>query len=388
MLVVRLSNPFLKGVGCLGFTFAAGSMGALALALDIVHASAPLTLAGDTLILLAFVLLHVCFLELSEGKPRIPKLGVALLIAQVCAFLVSCSLHDTRRFSAVTLGVLVAIQACQSAALLKRKYKAGKLGTHAPAWYSVAILVGFAAYNIFRSGWILAVHNTLTPRMPNPLEAASTVVFLGAALGLGFGVFWMAETEIRVKLEKLANIDPLTGIFNRRSFIALCEQELQKSARRGDVFSLLMFDLDHFKKINDRYGHAMGDAVLCSVVEKLRNAVRNIDTVGRWGGEEFVALLPKADADAALIVARRLRHHVESILMPAIPRLINSPVSENASEKAIPVTISIGVATYTGGDTAVDIQDLFHQCDTAMYQAKADGRNRIVAINSRRVLGL
>lgn len=388
MLIVRFSNPFLKGIGCLGATFAVGALGAIAFALDIAWANASLTLAAGTLILLAFVLMHACFLELNEGKLRFPKLGAGLLVVQGLVFFISRFLHDTRRLSAMTLGVLVAIQACQSAVFLKRTHKTGKMGMDAPAWYSVAILTAFAAYNIFRSGWILVASKALSPHMPNPLEATSAIVYLGTALGLGFGVFWMAETEIRLKLEKLANIDPLTGIYNRRSFIALCEQELLRSSRSGEVFSLLMFDLDHFKKINDRYGHGVGDAVLCAVVEKLRNAVRNIDTVGRWGGEEFVALLPKADADAALIVARRLRNHVESISMPASPRMINSRAKRNESEKAIPVTISIGVATYTGWDTTTNIHDLFHQCDTAMYQAKADGRNRIVSINTQLALGL
>lgn len=388
MLIVRLSNPFLKSIGRLGATFAAGALGAIAFALDAVLLSVPLTLAADTLILLAFVLLHSCFLELNEGELGFPKLGAALLVLQGFAFFIFCMMHDGRRLSAVTLGVLVAVQACQSAVFLKKTHSTEKMGIDAPAWYSIAILTAFAAYNFFRSGWILVARNTLSPRMPNPLEAASAIVFLGAALGLGFGVFWMAETKIRLKLEKLANIDPLTGIYNRRSFVSLCEQELLRSSRSGEVFSLLMFDLDHFKKINDRYGHGVGDAVLCAVVEKLRNAVRNIDTVGRWGGEEFIALLPKADADAALIVASRLRHHVESISIPASPRMINSRVKENESDKAIPVTISIGVATYTGWDTTVNIHDLFHQCDTAMYQAKADGRNRIVSINSQLALGL
>lgn len=206
------------------------------------------------------------------------------------------------------------------------------------------------------------------------------MVFLGAAIGLGFGVFWMEGHQMRLKLEQLANIDPLTGIHNRRSFIALCEQELLKTFRTGEVFSLIMFDLDHFKKINDRYGHRTGDAVLCAVVEKLRNSVRNIDAVGRWGGEEFVAMLPRADAEAAMIVAHRLRYHVDSIAVPS-PRANDAGARQN-----IAVTLSIGVTTYFGHDPTITIQDLLHQCDCAMYQAKAEGRDRIVSLDTQLML--
>lgn len=216
--------------------------------------------------------------------------------------------------------------------------------------------------------------------MSSPLQATAAIVFLGAGIGLGFGVFWMEGHQIRLKLEHLASIDPLTGIYNRRAFIALCEQELLRTSRSGEVFSLIMFDLDHFKEINDRHGHRVGDAVLCAVVEKLRNSVRNIDIVGRWGGEEFVALLPKADADAALTVANRLRHHVDSISMVS-PRMLGIE-----GENAITITLSIGVATYFGHDPTITIHDLLHECDAAVYRAKAEGRNRIVLIDTQLAL--
>ena len=108
--------------------------------------------------------------------------------------------------------------------------------------------------------------------------------------------------------------------------------------------------------------------------------MRNIDIVARWGGEEFVALLPKADAEAALVVARRLRQHVGSISM-ASPRL-----QEIEGENAIKITLSIGMATYAGRHPMVTIHDLLHRCDAAMYQAKADGRDRIVSIDAQLAL--
>ena len=378
LAIVRMTNPLFRGAGWLGACFASGALAAVAFAAAVARGEASFLAIADALILLAFVFLHVCFLELSESESKVPRLGIALLIAQALSCLFYLHVHELRQYSAVTLGLLVAVQAGESALWLK---KANQGWMDAPVWFNFALLLGFAAFNLVRSAIILAFGTPHTLQLPNPLEATAAVVFLGAAIGLGFGVFWMEGNQIRLELERLANVDPLTGIHNRRSFTALCEQELLKTSRTGDVFSLIMFDLDHFKQINDRYGHRAGDTVLCSVVEKLRHSVRNIDVVGRWGGEEFVALLPKADAEAAMTVAHRLRYHIDSIAVPS-PKLPDNGVRQN-----ITLTVSIGVTTYLGHDSTITIQDLLHECDSAMYQAKAEGRDRIVALNTQLMVG-
>lgn len=376
LLLVRLTNPFLKGLGSLGAAFASGALGAAIFAARIDVSASVFALLADTLILLAYVILHVSFLELTESESLIPRSGLCLLALQAAAYPVYRYLHDVRQMSVVTLGILLAIQTFQSAVFLK---KASKDGMGAPVWFSVALLTGFAVFNLFRSGVVLFPGTPTDPHLPNPLETVSAVVFLGAGLGLGFGVFWLTSAQIRMALEGLANTDPLTGIFNRRVFTSLCENELLRSSRTGGTFSLIMFDLDHFKHINDRYGHGTGDAVLCAVVEKFRNSVRNIDTVGRWGGEEFVGLLPGATCQVAFLVAQRLRRSVESLTIANI-QARNILVGDE-----ICITVSIGVATYCGARDS--IEDLLCRCDAAMYQAKAEGRNRIVATDRGLVLG-
>jgi diguanylate cyclase (GGDEF)-like protein len=368
LVVVRLTNPFFKGLGWLGGAFAVGAVAAILFAVHPAVSDGLSVLEPNTLILLAFVFLHACVLEMTESASDVPKLGIFLVLGQAAVYPALRYAHNVGRLCVVTLGILLAVQATESAWVIKKR-AIDKLG--APAWFSFLLLLGFAGYNLFRSIAVAVLGTPQNPQFSNPLELLSAFVFLGMGLGLGFGMFWMASAQVRLKLELLANIDPLTGIYNRRSFIAQCEQELARSLRSGEAFSILLFDLDHFKQINDRHGHGTGDVVLCAVVEKLRNAVRNIDVVGRWGGEEFVALLPKADSDAALIVAQRLRHSVETLSMPA-PRGVRT-----RSEGRISVTISVGVATYVG--QVKTIADLLHQCDTAMYQAKAEGRNRIVS---------
>jgi diguanylate cyclase (GGDEF)-like protein len=377
LAVVRLTNPFFKGAGWLGAAFASGALGATIFMLRLGSMQNIAAMVGYIFILLAFIFLYVCFLELSALELHIPKFGTALLLLQVLVYFVFRHFHGLSQITVMVFSMSVALMACENALLLMRT---NPNHLDPPIWFTITLLLSFAAFNISRSLIVLLHGFDVNPQSPNPLEATSAVVFLGAAIGLGFGVFWMEGHQMRLELEQLAYLDPLTGIHNRRSFIARCEQELLRTSRTGEVLSLIMFDLDHFKEINDRYGHRTGDTVLCAVVEKLRNSVRNIDVVGRWGGEEFVALLPKADAEAAMIVAHRLRYHVDSIAVPN-PRLRDTGLRHN-----IAVTVSIGVTTYFGHDPTITVQDLVHQCDSAMYQAKAEGRDRIVSLDTRLML--
>lgn len=367
LVIVRVTNPFFKGLGWLGGCFAAGAVAAATFA---GHPSV-LSIVPNTSVLLAFVMLHLCILELTEHHSSFPSLGAGLLVLQAIGYFVFLAMHHAREFGVVTLGILVAAQVLQSVAQLK---KSMRNGMRAATWFSIVLLVAFAGFNLFRSTAILVIGTSTDPHVPNPLEVVAAVVFLSTGLGIGFGMFWITSSEIRMKLEALANVDPLTGLSNRRSFLEFCERELLISTRAGRPFSLVLLDVDNFKQINDRYGHEAGDSVLRETVVKLRNGVRNIDVLGRWGGEEFVALLPGADAEAALIVAERLRRSVESMS-------IASPKARNADEPAnIQVTISLGVATYNSGmnDGKKTIEALFRRCDEALYQAKSEGRNRVV----------
>ncbi len=370
MLIVRFSNPVLRGLGWLGGSFAAGAAGAAILAFSDGPLADSYVLAADTLILLGFVLLQICILELTESVSLVPRLGIALLTIQFLSFAVYHYIHRVNPYSIVTFGILVALQALQAANTLKKSLRPGML---APSWLSIAILVIFAVFNFFRSGAILLIGAPHDPTSPNPYQLVSVIVFLGTGLGIGFAVFWMTSSQICILLEQLANTDPLTGIHNRRSFMTMCERELLRSSRTAESFSLIMMDIDHFKQINDRFGHPTGDAALRAVVEKLRDSVRNIDVVARWGGEEFVALLPGANSEAALIVAQRLRRKVETLAIQRPPSRASSGISNRPN---IEVTISLGVATYLGPNDSIDA--LINRCDQALYQAKSAGRNRVV----------
>lgn len=169
------------------------------------------------------------------------------------------------------------------------------------------------------------------------------------------------------ELLRLAATDPLTGAYNRREFSLMVEREALRSHRYHHALSLIMFDLDLFKKLNDSYGHTAGDKALQRFTTLCTNTLRNVDIFGRWGGEEFVALLPETDIEGASIIAERLRKIVgESVL--------------TYNEHKISFTVSIGIAQFKDGETT--IEGPLSRADSAVYDAKKAGRNRISAFRN------
>lgn len=160
--------------------------------------------------------------------------------------------------------------------------------------------------------------------------------------------------------------DPLTGLYNRRYFNKRAEEEIQRALRHQAPFSLLMADIDHFKHVNDTYGHATGDRVLQTVARTLKEGLRTADVCARYGGEEFAVLLPHTLGEGALLVAERLRQTLGST------RYTGLGLPPDAS-----VTISIGIATCPSD--AIDLDELFELADKALYRAKADGRDKVCA---------
>lgn len=172
-----------------------------------------------------------------------------------------------------------------------------------------------------------------------------------------------ARKALEEELTRQAHMDYLTGVCNRRYFMERAELELHRANRYGSQLSLLMLDIDHFKLINDRYGHKVGDLVLKTLAEVCHNALRDIDIFGRMGGEEFAVLLPETESARAVEVAERLRLSVESA---------DLPLDGNLSVK---IHVSIGVASMISPNDNIDV--LLHRADTALYEAKNSGRNRV-----------
>ncbi len=203
------------------------------------------------------------------------------------------------------------------------------------------------------------------------LYLVGALALLTTSLLMGLVVFFFRQlvrklAEARSQLETLATTDPLTGLYNRRQIIIRFEEECGRAQRGGLGLSCIMLDVDHFKRVNDTYGHQQGDEVLKMIATQARTSLRTYDLVGRYGGEEFIALLPGTDLDTARSVAERLRLAIEGCVVLRTP-----------TGQPHPTTVSLGLTAWRMGDT---METLVHRADEALYRAKANGRNQVEVV--------
>ena len=207
---------------------------------------------------------------------------------------------------------------------------------------------------LFTSG-LNIIHAEYMLRIPLTPQAFIAPLFAG----LLFGYLLARIKLLQEQMSLMAFTDPLTHIFNRLHFSNFLESEIDRVKRYGGTFSIIFFDLDRFKVINDEYGHLAGDAVLKEVAEIVGNANRSADIFARYGGEEFIILTPSTDIAGALVHAERLRIDIENHHFNEINRL----------------TCSFGVAEFK--PETDDMPTLFKRADSALYNAKKLGRNRV-----------
>ncbi|RME21235.1 MAG: GGDEF domain-containing protein [Deltaproteobacteria bacterium] len=222
------------------------------------------------------------------------------------------------------------------------------------------------------SAWVLVELSYYGPNpdwMDDPYALNAAILTLTAAgfsVVVGHLLYVLSRRNFTQQqaLTRLASIDGLTGALNRRAFLARCREELHRAGRNRRPLCLVMLDLDHFKRINDTRGHAVGDLVLREAAARLRQRMRESDVLGRLGGEEFAVLLPETGLAEAREVAERLRRV-----------LADSPIRARGVEVAI--TASFGVAPVDAADDD-GVERALQDADTALYRAKEAGRNRVV----------
>ncbi|QDL55716.1 GGDEF domain-containing protein [Rhodoferax aquaticus] len=232
---------------------------------------------------------------------------------------------------------------------------------------------GFVVFN-----WVLGQ----SPSSPHQILTNRLDALTACAMGMGVSIYlWrryvafyvqqealqQANAELQDKqreLQRLTRTDGLTNLFNRKTFVELTQQELQRAQRQNSSTAILVMDLDYFKKVNDTWGHPAGDAVLKHAATLASSAVRSTDLVARLGGEEFIVLLPSTSIDAARRLAEKIRAKIEA--HPA-----------QWSGQRIPVTVSIGSAGCTAAEK-LDFDALYYNADKALYLAKQRGRNRVI----------
>jgi diguanylate cyclase (GGDEF)-like protein len=184
---------------------------------------------------------------------------------------------------------------------------------------------------------------------------------VGSAL-FNFGFMVMLTQRLVVRLRRASRRDALTGLYNRGAIDAALRHQWDLAARSGEPFSVLLIDVDHFKRINDNHGHAVGDRVLVHVASVIEAQARQADSVGRYGGEEFLIVAPQSGLDGAVQAAERLRRAMEA-----------EPIHARGHD--LRVTMSIGVASRREGDA--NVEALVGRADRALYRAKGAGRNRV-----------
>ena len=202
---------------------------------------------------------------------------------------------------------------------------------------------------------------------PGGIAAASMLVVFAACIVATLGFIMLHKERAEAEALRLATMDPLTGAYNRRTFHEIAERELSRVRRGGQPLSIVMVDIDNFRQINEKHGHRVGDAVLARVAETIRAALRKEDMLVRYGGEEFLVLLPDVPGPGAVVVAGRVRRMVA-----------HQPVE--VGNVQLSVTVSLGVAARLD-EGPESIEGLLARADSALALAKQRGRNRVVALS-------
>jgi diguanylate cyclase (GGDEF)-like protein len=310
-------------------------------------------------------LLYPDFLELRYGHialcaissialllsylPYLKKQGLILLIITYCCPLIFYSficgrlVNDPSYFSG--LQIIVVISVFMPASLIT-----------VSAFYLISLVVFFISFSIYHP-YLLSMQEYY--RMHN----LAIAYLIGA---VGFFIINRDRFTLfmsHLKLEEMATIDTLTQVFNRRYFLNIMEREFQQSKRYKKQISLMIMDLDYFKKINDTYGHTVGDYVLMEFANICSREIRKTDLIGRLGGEEFAVMLPNTDVENARILAERIRKAVDQAIF-------------EYQTFRIHLTVSIGLASFPLVD-ANDPNELIIKADEFLYQAKEKGRNRV-----------
>ena len=227
--------------------------------------------------------------------------------------------------------------------------------TNIPAGEKMLVYFLYIAISCLFTSGLNIIHAEYLLNIPLTPAAFITPVFAG----LLFGYLLARIKLLHQQMSLMAYTDPLTNIYNRLHFGHFLDAEIDRVKRYGGTFSIIFFDLDRFKEVNDEYGHLVGDEVLKRVAEIVEKANRNADIFARYGGEEFIILAPATDIAGARVHAERLRNDIEHYRFSEISHL----------------TCSFGVAEYK--PDADDVMSLFKRADTALYNAKKLGRNRV-----------
>jgi len=257
----------------------------------------------------------------------------------------------------VIIGVSVALQAL--AAWVALSQMGNVMGRYRLAWGCVALALALMVQRRMAPLWRLITSGETT-------NMADAIFGLAISLLMVVGLYGLRA--VFTDLRSQANTDALTGLTNRRSIVQQAQHEIDRATRTQHPLAFLMFDIDHFKAVNDTYGHPAGDTVLCAVADTARATFRHIDSVRRIGGEEFLVVLPDSDQENATAAAERFRRAIAA-------------KEFTLGDHRMGITMSIGVVIPDLSKDSVTIESVMQSADQALYAAKNGGRNRVVVID-------
>jgi len=295
-------------------------------------------------------------LSLFGGLASSKRLLALLCIAALALAWVTFVVDDYRGRVIIVSGLLtVCFAAC---GMTIYRYRVRRF----PEWFTCSIYAATACVMGTRFLSVLLYDGTLT--LENDTSAIHDIYFTSfpfSLVAMSLGFLMMANRELQSRLESQALHDPMSGAYRRDALLEMLQREIAASRRHGRPMSILMMDLDNFKAINDTHGHLVGDKVIVHFAAEATQLLRTQDVIGRFGGEEFVVLLPQTDLHAALATAERIRSRI---------------AKSNPTELPF-YTVSIGAASLDRSD--LDTLSLLDAADKALYAAKRAGKNRVVA---------
>lgn len=342
MLISR-SVEGMRGLRWFSWAYTAAALEVLLVYLQPSHPALATLFGGRMLLVLAAVLLTEGIAQFTGPGATILAWGKGLLIA--FALLEIGLLLSNREMAAVAFLLAFSFQLLTGIFFLLSHNVPGECASSR----SIAVLLGAII--------ALCIAAIVGP-VPQDLFM---IAYLVLSAGLAFGFIWMTMVRLRTQLDLQARTDELTSLLNRRGLETEAQRELTASQRSQTPLAVVVLDLDHFKELNDQFGHAAGDTALTAAARMLAQCLRSSDLLGRLGGEEFVAILPARDAERASLVAERLRSRLEALCV-------------DYEGQALRVTASFGVTMATAADSW---PSLLKRADSALYEAKRTGRNRI-----------
>ncbi|HJW56838.1 MAG TPA: GGDEF domain-containing protein [Burkholderiaceae bacterium] len=289
----------------------------------------------------------------AQLKPRVNLVivlaGVALMLAW------PTFIDDSYRLRVILISIVNSSLFAAAAVLIHRMRQKSFA-----EWFTQIVFLFTAAISFIRCAAALVQNAALDPITDvSVLQHVYLASFCFSIVALSLGFMLMVNCRLQMRLEYAASHDDLTGAYRRSAFFDMLDREIIQSCRHDRSISLLMVDLDNFKEINDRLGHLVGDRVIADYSQKAQRVLRSYDVIGRYGGEEFIVLLPRTSQEEAYAIAERLRD-----------------AAGPASSGDIPAyTVSIGIATSQGDNEHA--ANLIASADKALYAAKKAGKNRI-----------